>query len=151
MIIRQPQADEVEAILALFAQEVAAGLMLPRPADEVRQQLDRWLVAEQDGQVIGCVSLVYYNGTLAEVRSLAVRPDHRGNGIASQLVAEAVAMARARRLKRVLTLTRATRLFEQLGFERDAVSNFPIKVWQDCAPCPFQDRCDEIALVYELE
>ncbi|MBP8974894.1 MAG: GNAT family N-acetyltransferase [Anaerolineae bacterium] len=151
MIIRQPHACEVEAILALFAQDVAAGLMLPRPADEMCQQLDRWLVAEQDGQVIGCVSLVCYNGSLAEVRSLAVRPDWRGHGIASRLVQDAVAMAQARGLKRVLTLTRAARLFEQLGFERDAVSNFPIKVWQDCAPCPFQDRCDEIALVYELE
>ncbi|MCZ7541008.1 MAG: GNAT family N-acetyltransferase [Anaerolineae bacterium] len=149
MIIRQPHADEVEAMLALFARDVAAGLMLPRPADEVRQQLDRWLVAEQGGQVIGCASLVYYNGSLAEVRSLAVHPDWRGNGIASQLVAEAVVMARGRGLKRVLTLTRAARLFEQLGFERDAVTNFPIKVWQDCAPCPFKDRCDEVALVYE--
>jgi len=89
MIIRQPHACEVEAILALFAQDVAAGLMLPRPADEMRQQLDRWLVAEQDGQVIGCVSLVYYNGSLAEVRSLAVRPDWRGHGIASRLVQDA--------------------------------------------------------------
>ena len=60
-------------------------------------------------------------------------------------------MARARGLKRVLTLTRAAGLFERLGFERDAVTNFPVKVWRDCAPCPFQDRCDEIALVYELE
>jgi amino-acid N-acetyltransferase len=151
MIIRCPHACEVETILALFAQDVAAGLMLPRPADEVYQQLDRWLVAEQDGELIGCVSLVYYNGSLAEVRSLAVRPDWRGNGIASRLVAEAVAMARARGLKRVLTLTRAARLFEQAGFQRDAVTNFPIKVWHDCAPCPFQDRCDEIALVCELE
>ncbi|MEB2286567.1 MAG: GNAT family N-acetyltransferase [Anaerolineae bacterium] len=151
MIIRQPHADEVEAILALFARDVAAGLMLPRPADEMRQQLDRWLVAEQGGQMVGCVSLVYYNGTLAEVRSLAVHPDHRGNGVASQLVTAVVAMARARGLRRVLTLTRAAHLFERLGFERDAVSNFPIKVWQDCAPCPFKEHCDEIALVYELE
>lgn len=151
MIVRHPHAHEVEAILALFAQDVAAGLMLPRSASQIRHHLDRWLVAEQDGQVIGCVSLVCYNGSLAEIRSLAVCPDHRSNGIGSQLVTEAVAMARARGLKRVLTLTRAAGLFERLGFERDAVTNFPVKVWRDCAPCPFQDRCDEIALVYELE
>jgi amino-acid N-acetyltransferase len=150
MIIRHPYPHEVETIRALFAAEVAAGLMLPRSPEQILQHLDDWLVAEEEGQIVGCVSLVYFNGSLAEVRSLAVRSDRRGRGLGRRLVEAALALARERGVRRVLTLTRAAGLFEHLGFARDTVGNFPEKVWRDCAPCPFRHRCDEIALVLEL-
>jgi len=150
MIIRHPYPHEVETIRGLFAAEVAAGLMLPRSPEQILRHLGDWLVAEEEGQIVGCVSLVFFNGTLAEVRSLAVRSDQRGRGIGSRLVEAAVRQAQERGVRRVLALTRAAGLFERLGFVRDAVDNFPEKVWRDCAPCPFRHRCDEIALVLEL-
>jgi amino-acid N-acetyltransferase len=150
MIIRHPYPHEVETIRALFAAEVAAGLMLPRSPEQILRHLDDWLVAEEGGEIVGCVSLVFFNGTLAEVRSLAVRSDQRGRGIGSRLIEAALSLARQHGVRRVLTLTRAAGLFERLGFVRDTVGNFPEKVWRDCAPCPFRHRCDEIALVLEL-
>jgi len=150
MNIRAAYPDEIDAIRALFADEVAAGRMLPRTVDEIRAHLDDWLVAEADGAVVGCVSLVRFNGTLCEIRSLAVHPAYRGQGIASALVREALALARQRGIPRVLVLTRAAKLFERLGFRRDFVANFPEKVWRDCAPCPFRHACDEVALIYPL-
>jgi amino-acid N-acetyltransferase len=150
MSIRHPYDYEVDSILALFEDEVRAGRMLPRAADKVRARLDDWLVAEQDGQVIGCVSLVQFNRSLCEVRSLAVHPARRGQGIASELVMAAVALAHMRGMQQVLALTRAVRLFEQLGFRRDFVANFPEKVWRDCAPCPFRNACDEVAVIFDL-
>lgn len=151
MQIRHPRLDEVDHIRALFIDEVNAGRMLPRPADEIRARLDDWLVAEDDaGQVIGCVSLVYFNQELCEIRSLAVHPVYRGNGLAGKLVTAACDMARAQGMQRVLTLTRAARVFERAGFRQDAVDHFPEKVWKDCAPCPFRQMCDETALVFHL-
>jgi N-acetylglutamate synthase-like GNAT family acetyltransferase len=150
MIIRQPHLTEVETIRSLFAEEVRLGRMLPRPADEVRATLDSWWVAEIDGRIVGCVSLVHFNGTLCEIRSLAVDPDHRGQGIAGRLIAAAVETARLRGVERVLTLTRAVEVFERVGFHRNLVGNFPEKVWRDCAACPVRHRCDEVALVYDL-
>ncbi len=149
--LRHPKAHEVEPLLALFEAEVRKGLMLPRTAESVLCCLESWLVAEAGGQVIGCVSLVRYSDALCEVRSLAVREDWRGQGIASRLVRAALGLAREQGYRRVLTLTRAPRLFEKLGFRLDAVTNFPEKVWKDCAPCPFKATCDEVALVYTLE
>ena len=149
--LRHPAAHEVEPLLALFEADVRAGLMLPRSPESVRCCLESWLVAEVGGEVIGCVSLVRYNDALCEVRSLAVRPDFRGQGIASRLVRAALGLAREQGYRRVLTLTRAPRLFEKVGFRLDVVTNFPEKVWKDCAPCPFKDACDEVALVYHLE
>jgi len=151
MIIRPAHPDEIESIRALFAGEVQAGRMLPRPAAEIRARLADWLVAEHAGRVVGCVSLVVFNRQLCEVRSLAVHADHRGNGLASKLVLAALDLARARGMQRVLALTRAAPLFERLGFRRDFVANFPEKVWRDCAPCPFRTACDEVALLYHLD
>ena len=82
MIIRHPYPEEVEAVRALFDDEVRAGKMLPRSAESIFAQLHDWLVAEEDGQIVGCVSLVFFNDSLCEVRSLAVHPAYRGSGIA---------------------------------------------------------------------
>ena len=149
-MIRHPYPEEVEAVRALFDDEVRAGKMLPRSAESIFAQLHDWLVAEEDGQIVGCVSLVYFNGSLCEVRSLAVHPAYRGSGIGRQLVQVALDMAQANGVQRVLTLTRAAHLFEVVGFQRDFVANFPEKVWRDCAPCPFRHACDEVALIYDL-
>lgn len=151
MHIRHPHLAEVERIRALFIDEVRAGRMLPRAADEIRAHINDWLVAEDEtGQIAGCVSLVYFNQELCEIRSLAVDLAYRGNGVAGKLITAACDMARAQGIQRVLTLTRATRVFERAGFRHDALDHFPEKVWKDCAPCPFRQMCDETALVFHL-
>ena len=150
MNIRHPRLNEVEAVHALFVDEVRAGRMLPRSLTEMCAHLDNWLIAEKYGQIAGCVSLVYFNQDLCEIRSLAVDPTYRGNGVAGKLIEAAIEMARAREMRNVLTLTRAVTVFERVGFQRDFVAHFPEKVWKDCAPCPFRQMCDETALVFPL-
>lgn len=150
LAIRPPRLLEVGAMLALFADEVRAGKMLPRDPQSVREHIDNWLVAVEGSEVVGCVSLVPYNKELCELRSLAVHPDRRGRGLGSALIRAAIELARQRGMGRVLALTRAVPLFEKAGFRRDFVANFPEKVWRDCAPCPFKEACDEVALIYYL-
>ena len=147
---RTPHPGEVESMMDLFASEVAAGRMLPRNPDNARENLDDWLVAVEGEHVLGCVSLVAYNGTLSELRSLAVHPSARGRGLGLMLIRAAVDLARRRGVPRVLALTRAVGLFEKAGFRRTLVANFPEKVWRDCEPCPLKEMCDEVALVYNL-
>lgn len=149
--LRQPTPGEVPGLLALFATEVRRGLMLPRDPQEVARCLGDWQVAVAGGAIAGCVSLVFFNGELCELRSLAVAPEHRRRGVASGLIGAAIDLARARGMRRVLTLTRSTALFERAGFHRQVVENFPEKVWRDCAPCPLRECCDEVALVYPLD
>ncbi len=63
-----------------------------------------------------------------------------------QLVAE----ARAHGLAEVLALTRKPTFFQKLGFVAAEREHFPLKVWADCARCPRQNCCDEIAVVLRL-
>jgi amino-acid N-acetyltransferase len=147
--IRAARAEEIHDILALFEDEVRAGRMLPRDPAEMAEGIGDWLVAVEEGEVTGCVSLVFFGDELCELRSLAVRADHRGNGLGGKLIRAAVEMARVRGMRRVLTLTRAVGVFESAGFVRDLVGNYPEKVWRDCMSCPLRARCDEVALVYD--
>lgn len=148
--IRKARKTEAAAIRDLFIEEVKAGRMLPRKINEIRDRIGDWQVAVDSDKVIGCVSLVYFNPRVCELRSLAVSADYQGNGLGGLLIQAAVEMARQQQMQRVLTLTRAVRLFEREGFHIDRVLNFPEKVWQDCRACPLRNQCDEVALVYEL-
>lgn len=151
VLIRTARISEVEDIRALFEEEVRAGRMLPRSPHEMRAHINDWLVAEEGGAVIGCVSLVFFNDELCELRSLAVAPEQQGRGLGLALIGAAVELARLRGMRRVLSLTRAVELFERAGFRRDFLANFPQKVWRDCRPCPLRHRCDEVALIYYLD
>ena len=146
--LRTAQTSEIQEILNLFDEEVRAGRMLPRNPNEVRAHIDDWIVAVEGNQVVGCVSLVFYNGDLCEIRSLAVDPEKRGLGMGCALVEASLELARERNMHRVLTLTRAAHLFEKLGFLRKSIEDFPLKVRRDCRPCPFRHCCDEVALLY---
>jgi GNAT superfamily N-acetyltransferase len=85
------------------------------------------LVAELEGEVVGLCQLIVFRhlqgrgGLCAELESVHVHPDHRGRGIGSVLVRDAVARARAVGCYRVqLTSNRARpeahRFYERLGF-----------------------------------
>ncbi|MEJ2757486.1 MAG: GNAT family N-acetyltransferase [Anaerolineales bacterium] len=149
--IRMAQLADIPAILALFADEVEAGLMLPRNEAEMQARISHWRVAEVNHEIIGCVSLVFFNPTLAEIRSLAVAKPYRQNGLGKKLVQAAVGFAEEAGVQQVLTLTRSPWVFEPLGFEKNLIQNFPAKVQQDCQLCPFIDNCDEVALLYSFQ
>lgn len=148
--IRTAQPADIPAILALFADEVEAGLMLPRSEAELQAKIQHWRVAQIDDEIVGCVSLVFYNTALCEIRSLAVGKPYRQNGLGKKLVHTALEFARETGAAEVLTLTRSPWVFETFGFERRQIGNFPAKVQQDCQLCPFINQCDEIALLYTI-
>lgn len=149
--IRTAQLADIPEILAIFADEVKAGRMLPRSEENMRANIHDWRVAILNDEIIGCVSLVFFTPTLCEIRSLAVAEPFRQNGLGKKLVQAAVDLAEERGVAKVLTLTRAPHLFEQVGFEQDNISNFHQKVQQDCQMCPFLECCDEIALLLKIK
>ncbi len=149
--IRSAQLADIPDILALFADEVKAGRMLPRSKEIMQANIHDWRVAYINDEIIGCVSLVFYSQTLCEIRSLAVAKPFRQNGSGKKLVEAALVLAKKRGAEGVLTLTRAPGLFEHFGFQKTDIQKFPEKVQQDCQPCPFINQCDEIALLYKIK
>ena len=76
-----------------------------------------FFVAEEKSEVVGCCAIVVYSPKIAEVRSLAVRKDFGGKGIATRLINACVKKARARNVREILSITGALPLFDKVGFK----------------------------------
>ncbi len=151
MKIRSALEKDVPTIVQLVALHAQRGDVLPREEEAVQKSLPDWLVAEHEGQVVACVSLLSYRHDLAEVRSLVVADEVKGQGMGKALVHALVSEARRRSIPTLFALTRTVPFFERAGFDLSTKERFPEKVWQDCHICPVRDNCDETAMVLELD
>ncbi len=100
-------------------------------------QTRRYTVAVQDGLIVGCLGLMYVLDDEMHVNTLGVRPDHEGRGIASSLLDEAWADARARGVQRAtlevaVSNTRAQQLYFRYGFAPVGVrKNYYARIGED--------------------
>ena len=99
---------------------------------------------------MGCGALHISWADLAEIRSLAVSPALRGNGVGAQLVAEALREAQTLGIERVFVLTFAQDFFAGQGFRLVDKHELPHKIWQECIDCIHFPDCAEVALVAEV-
>lgn len=148
--VRLATAEDVPGIVRLVNEHARRGNLLPRSVETITAGLANWLVAESDGQVWGCVSLLRYTSGLVEVRSLAVDDAAQGQGIGRKLIDALIEEARERQIPTLFALTRAVGFFERAGFTVVGKELFPEKVWTDCQHCPIQHHCDETAVVLNL-
>lgn len=150
MKVRNARIRDAKAICSLINFYAEHDKMLFRSMAEIYENLQTFLVAERDGRLIGCCALEVIWSDLAEVKSLAVAADERGKGVGMALVAAAVDQARQLGVPRVFALTLEPKFFERAGFAVVKKEELPMKVWSDCARCPKQDECDEIALIRDV-
>jgi len=147
MNIRGAKIPDVKAIYALINFYAERDKMLFRSMADIYENLQAFIVAELDGNVVGCCALQIVWSDLAEIKSLAVDQTKTEKGIGKMLVAAATKQAAELGIPKVFALTLKTDFFEKMGFkviEKDAL---PMKVWSDCAACPKQQNCDEVAVI----
>ncbi len=144
---RSAVLPDVERIYAIIQPYADAGTLLPRPAAELCENIRDFVVAEQDGRVIGCGALHLYGMHLAEIRSIAVAPEAKGHGAGRALVDALMDEARRQSVTCVCLFTRTPSFFAHLGFEVARRQELPDKIYKDCVCCPKLFSCDEIAMV----
>ena len=149
-LIRPATIHDVGRISDIINSHAELGRMLFKSYAQLYEDLRDFAVFERDGQVVGTVALSIIWADLAEVRSLAVDENFRGQGIGRKLVEWTIDEARRLHVRRLMSLTYEQTFFEKLGFEVVAKETLPLKVWSDCVRCPKRDGCDEIAMVRTL-
>jgi amino-acid N-acetyltransferase len=145
--LRRAEGADVPALLQLVNGYAARNLLLHRSEASVRSRLGDFVVAEHEGEVVGCAALTALGPGLGEVRSLAVRRDHEGQGLGRAIVESFLNEAAARGFALVLALTRRVSFFEGLGFQVTRRERFLDKLMADCQACPMNAACDEVAMV----
>ncbi len=150
MEIRKAKINDAKAIASLINEYAEKDRMLFRSLADIYDNIQTFLVAEQAGQIMGCAALQVIWEDLAEIKSLAIAISSKGKGIGKALVMKALDDGRELGIKKIFALTMEPAFFERLGFSRIEMDQLPMKVWSDCARCPKQDNCDEIALISEI-
>lgn len=151
IIVRKARIQDVRTIHSLLMDCSRQGLLLPRSFNQLYSHLrDYFVLAGEEGVVLGCCALTIAWENLAEVRSLAVSNEVRGQGWGCRLVEACLSDAVTLGIYRVFTLTYQTHFFQRLGFEVVNKDSLPQKVWADCLHCPKFPDCDEIAMAIEM-
>lgn len=118
-----------------------------RPVGGVADQLERFWLAAHGNQIIGCAGLEKY-GAIALLRSVAVLPERRNQGIGKALFSHIMQDAmRAKITDLYLLTTHAQRYFEGFGFRALDRSAAPRAL---LASAEFQGACPESATLMRL-
>jgi amino-acid N-acetyltransferase len=151
-MIRKATIKDIKAIHALLQQYGRKGELLPRPLSELYDHVRDFTVYvdDKDAGVLGCCALQFCWDDLAEIRSLAVHPEHLGKRVGSKLVEHVLLEATSFEMQKVFALTYRPDFFKRFGFQQIDRSELPIKIWADCIMCIKFPDCDEIAMMKKI-
>src|ERR1700732_2545302 len=92
--VRKARIGDIHTVLALINGYAAQGIMLPRTEFEMSENIRDFTVVYAGDKLVGCGALHFYTPTTAEVRSLAVDPAVKNQGLGRMLVDALEAEAR---------------------------------------------------------
>lgn len=118
MEFRKARFSDVEQIHKLVNDYAAEGLMLARARNVLYETLREFILAEDDGKIVGVGALHLIWDSLAEVRTMAVAPTYKGQGVGRQIVEQLLEEGRESLgiVTQIFALTYQPGFFAKLGF-----------------------------------
>jgi amino-acid N-acetyltransferase len=125
--LRPARIDDIPGIRELLGPMERAGVLVPRPREDLEQVIDRFWITERDGTVVSCAALFCWpEARIGELACVAVHPEYRERGRGDRLLARMETLARERGLERLFVLTTQTsHWFRERGFEPAGVDDLP--------------------------
>lgn len=150
-MIRRAEIKDIPVVGQIINDCAEYGLMLHRSLAYLYEHVRDFHVAVEDGKVVGVCGLSIVWANMAEVYALAVDPRHRGKGLGRQLVLHCIDEGQELGIRTLMTLTYEKEFFVRCGFSIVDRASLPLKVWSECARCPKNQACDEIAMTRVLD
>src|SRR5882724_6339402 len=116
VVIRRARTADVRSIGTFIDVYADDRILLSKATVLLYEDVQEFWVAELDGAVIGCGALHVMWEDLAEVRTLAVAPAHRHQGIGHLLLARLINVAGELGVRKVFCLTFEADFFSRHGF-----------------------------------
>jgi len=122
------------------------------PPKQLLQWHRRYWVGIHREKIVATLGYRIFQGGLAEIRSLVVSEQFRGNGIGQEMLRLCLEEIKAHGYRGALALTVTPKMFLAQNFEPVDISHFHQKVAADCRFCPHgyagpaDPRCKETAL-----
>ena len=140
-----PDAQQIHELISAYSGD---GTLLPRTLPEICENVRDFAVAESEsGVFLGCGALHLYGPHLAEVRSIVVKPEAKGQGAGGKLLRALLDEAEEQGVVSVCLFTRIPDFFFHFGFRVVDRTVLPDKIYKDCQMCPRLYACDEVAMV----
>jgi len=125
--LRNATIDDVGGLLQIIEPLEEQGILVRRSRERLETEIERFIVAEHDGGIIGCAALyAFAEEKVGELAALAVHPDFRREGYGEALMNEIEARARKLRLAELFVLTtRTSQWFLERGYRNATISDLP--------------------------
>ncbi len=147
-LVRQAKLQDAVNIFELVNSLSGDGTLLRRSYAEICENVRDFHIAESEASVfLGCGALHLYGPHLAEVRSIVVKPEAKGQGAGGRILKALLAEAEEQGVSSVCLFTRIPDFFFQFGFRIAERTALPDKIYKDCQTCPRLYACDEVAMV----
>lgn len=150
--LRTAVRGDAKKIHDLIQRNQQTGHLLPRELSELVSHVDRFVVGvDGRGAVIACAELAPLSASTAEIRSLVVAEKRRGEGLGRRLVEELKTRATSAGYGDLCVFSHQPGYFARMGFSIVPHTWLPEKIMADCRSCPLFRRCDQFALVMDLD
>ena len=132
--------------------------LVPRPLSDILLHIDRFLVAELDGEIVGTASWAVLpeldpsKNPSIEIQSVSVRDDLQKQGLGRRLVEAALDRVAEFKPDQIIVLTFTPPFFASLGFAPVSKETLLYKLYKGCMNCAKYDNpltCPEVAMALD--
>jgi amino-acid N-acetyltransferase len=150
--LRTAVRSDARRIFDLIERNQQAGHLLPRQLSELTARIERFVVAvDGRGSVVACGELAPLSPAVAEIRSLVVSETRRGEGLGHRIVGELRTRAQGAGYGDLCVFAHQPAYFAHMGFSIVPHTWLPEKITADCRSCPLFRKCEQFAMVMDLD
>jgi len=151
--IRNASFADAREIFAMIKRH--PDVLVPRPMSDILENIDRFIVCEHAGKVVGTVSWAILpeigsaKHPSVEIKSVAVDAAYRKQGVGAALVKKAIGRVRKLTPEQIVVLTFTPAFFHKLVFHEVPKEKLMYKLYTGCLNCSKYDSpftCPEVAM-----
>ncbi|MDR0956904.1 MAG: N-acetyltransferase [Endomicrobium sp.] len=151
MNIRPAKVKDVKEIHSLVEHYANNREMLHRSLSAIYENVQEFIVAENDNKIIGCGALHVSWEDLAEIKALAIIEEFSKQGIGKKIVTKLQDNAKFLGINKIFVLSFKPDFFKKLGYVIIPKETLPHKIWNECINCYLFPDCGEVPLLISFK